>query len=268
MNVIQKAVDDVRRIIPRAILETVFNRKGNSWRAPNVSVEECIIYDVIRPRVWIDCNLIHGHEVYISLEGLSPENPDDVTTVYRIPKSRINGRTIVSLLNVSFIDPSNALANTSTSNCGVSAPGMATQALMDSFAPVPIVSSATLRMLGENVFMVRDVTRLPTNAHLRCIVTHDDAMSHLLPRSYHAFGKLVEYAVKSHIYNEYQLEIDNGQVVGGHTLGRYANTIDKYEDAEELYQTYRTEKWEKISRMNDREYMQRSIRSMVGGFGR
>ncbi len=265
MNVIQKAIDDARRIIPRAILETVFTRKSNSWRASSISIEECIRFDVVMPRVFIDCNLVGGHEVYIPLDGLQPDYPDEVTTVFRIPKERTNGRTIVSLLNVSFIDPSNALASTVTSNCGVSAPGMATQSLMESYAPMPIVSSATLRMMGENVFMIRDVTRLPANSHLRCVVTHDDAMSHIHPRSYHAFCKLVEYAVKSHVYNEYNLELDNGEIRGGHNLGRFAQTIDKYEDAEELYQTYLKEKWEKISRMNDREFMQRHIRSMVTG---
>lgn len=265
MNVIQKAIDDVRRIIPRPILEAVFTRKGKSWRAANISIEDCILYDVVRPRVWFDCNLVGGHEVYISLVGLNAEYPDDVTTVYRIPKERTNGRSIVSLLNVSFVDPANALASTVTSNCGVSAPGQATQALMDSYAPTPVVSSANIRLIGENTIMIRDVLRLPPNSHLRCIVTHDEAMSHIKPRSYHAFCKLVEYAVKSHVYNEYNLELDNGEIRGGHTLGRFAQTIDKYEEAEELYQTYLRETWEKISRMNDSEFMGRFVRTMITG---
>lgn len=265
MNVIQKSVADVLRVIPRPILETVFTKKSSGWKAAPINLEDAILHEVIRPRVWLDCNLVGGHEVYIPLEGLSPEYPDNVTTIYRIPKSRTNGRTILSPLNITLIDPTNALATMNTASCGVSAYGTAIDAVMNAQAPMPIISTANIRMLGENVIMVRDTVRLPTNSWLRCIVTHDDALSHILPRSYRAFCKLVEYAVKSHIYNEHILELDNGEIRGGHSLGRFAQIVESYSDAEELYQTYIKETWEVVSRLNDRETVQRLVRLGTGG---
>lgn len=265
MNVIQKSIADVMRVIPRPILETVFTKKSSGWKAAPINLEDAILHEVIRPRVWLDCNLVGGHEVYIPLEGIPAEYPDPVTTVYRIPKTRTNGRTIVSPLNISLIDPTNALATMNTSNCGVSAYGTAMQSVMDSQAPLPIVSTANIRMLGENVLMIRDTVRLPTNSWLRCIVTHDDALSHILPRSYRAFCKLVEYAVKSHIFNEHNLELDNGEIRSGHSLGRFAQTVESYSDAEELYQSYITETWQVVSVLNDRESVARLIKLGTGG---
>ncbi len=265
MNVIQKSISDVMRVIPRPILEAVFTKKSSGWKAVKINLEEAILHDVIRPRVWIDCNLVGGHQITIALEGVPTEMPDSVTTVYRIPKSKTNGRTIISPLNITLIDPTNALATMNTSNCGVSAYGTAIGAVADSFAPLPVVSTANMRIIGENVLLVRDTIRLPSKSWLRCVVTHDDALSHILPRSYRAFCKLVEYAVKSHIFNEHNLELDNGEIRAGHSLGRFAQTVDSYSDAEELYQTYIKEVWEVVSVLNDREAVTRLIRMGTGG---
>jgi hypothetical protein len=90
-------------------------------------------------------------------------------------------------------------------------------------------------------------------------------MSHIQPRSYKAFCKLVEYAVKAFIYNEYIIEVDMGELRGGHNLGKFKDIIEGYSDAEELYSTYLTEKWQKIAFQNDRESLTRFLKLTVGG---
>lgn len=265
MNVLRKAVDDLKFYIPRPILETVFVKRAASWRAQSPSLDDQVLNQVIRPRVYTDCNLVGGHEIMVSLLGLEAEQFDQNTTIYTIPKERTQNRTIMSVLNITFVDPSAVVSTGAYSQCGVTAIGTASQALMDSMAPIPAISTATVNLIGENTVMVRDITRVPSNSYLRCIVSHDEAMSHLQPRSYKAFCKLVEYAVKAYIYNEYIIEMDMAELRGGHNLGKFKDIIEEYADANELYDTYLREKWQKISEMNDREGTARYIKMIVGG---
>jgi hypothetical protein len=268
MDIIRKALADVKYVVPKQILETVFLKKTiGTWRGDKpASLDDQIRSLVIFARVHVDCNLVGGAESIIPLEGLRGEEIDVNTTVYTIPKDRTQNRSIVSVLNITFIDPRAVMMQGgNTTNCGVSAMQSSGQALMDSMAPTPVVSSAQVQLIGENVVLLRDVTRVPTNSYLRCILGHDEMMSHIQPRSFRAFCKLVEYAVKSYIYNNHVVEMDTAEVRGGHSIGRFKEIIDGYADAEELYQTFLREKWEKIERMNDREGHARFIRSLIGG---
>lgn len=265
MNVLRKAVDDLKFYIPRPILDTVFVKRAASWRAQSPSLDDQVMNQVIRPRVYTDCNLVGGHEIMVPLLGLDAEEIDQNTVVYTVPKARTQNRTIMTVLNITFTDPTAVVSTGAYSQCGVSATGTAAQALMDSMAPIPAISTATATVIGENTVMIRDITRVPANSYMRCVVAHDEAMSHLQPRSYKAFCKLVEYAVKAFIYNEYIIEMDMAELRGGHNLGKFKDIIENYADANELYDTYLKEKWQKISLMNDRESHTRFIKLNIGG---
>lgn len=266
MNVIQKAIDDVKFIIPPPILAAVFNPKHRAWRAQSVSIDTQIRNLVIRPRVFVDCNLAGGKEIKVPLNGLTPDFVNQFTTVYRIPKERTQGRSIMSVLNVTYTDPNmQAGFGGSFGDCGVSAVGSMTTALMNASAPIPNVSTSSISIIGENVIEVLDSQRLPAYGYLRCIIAHDENMSHLPPRSYRSFCKLVEYAVKAYIFNNYVVEMDMAELSGGVALGRFKEIVDGYQDANELYETYRIEKWDKIAKMVDRDSFDRQIKSIFGG---
>ncbi len=208
---------------------------------------------------------MYGHEVLVSLEGLQGEETGTTDMVYRIPKSRTQNRSIMSVLNVTYVDAQAMAAAGQFASCGVSAEQSAMQALLDAVAPLPLISTGRITLIGENVVLIRDSIRIPSNSYLRCVVGNDEQMSHIQPRSYKAFCKLVEYAVKSFIYNEYIIEVDMGELRGGHNLGKFKDIIDGYADAEELYGTYLTEKWQKVAFQNDRESLSRFLKLQIGG---
>ena len=137
---------------------------------------------------------------------------------------------------------------------------------MDAMGSMPVTSTAYVQLIGENVVMVRDTVLLPANIYLRCLLENDSNMSHIQLKSYRDFSKLVELAVKAYIYNEYVITMDMGELYAGQQLGRFKEIIDNYADAEELYQTFLTERWEKVSLMNDRETWTRHLRLRMGGF--
>lgn len=266
MGPLSKCIDEVKFRIPRAILEAVFIKRAQHWRLTPASLDEHILNEVVRPRVLVDCNLVGGTEVFIPLDGVPLERGNDYTTVYRIPKDKTQGRSIMSVLNITFSDP------TKVSSYGVAAGAhnsilmQAGQAVMDAMGSMPVTSTAYVQLIGENVVMVRDTVVLPANIYLRCLLENDENMSHLQLKSYRDFSKLVEYAVKAYIYNEYVIPMDMGELYGGQALGRFKEIIDSYADAEELYQNFITEKWQKISLMNDREQWTRFLRLGMGGF--
>ena len=265
MNVLQNAISHTKYTIPRQVLEAVFINRSQYTREAPQSIDQLIMAAVVKPRVFVDCNLVGGTQMFVPLSGLASERVNMYTSVYKIPKSRTGGRSIQSVLNVTFSDP------TAVSNMGVATGCQSTEmlttasAMLDSMGTIPITSTAQCQLIAENVVMVRDTVMLPPNIYLRCIVANDDTMSHIQLRSYRHFAKLVEYAVKAYIYNEYVVTMDVGELYGGQTLGRFREIIDGYSDMEELYQTHIKEVIGGVSFMNDTETYTRHLRLLVGG---
>lgn len=265
MNALQNAVKDVKFRVPRPILEAVFLNQQQQWRQDPQTVDQRIMDLVIKPRVLVDCNLVGGAVVFVPLAGLTMNRVNQYTTVYRIPKHLTQGRSILSVLNITFADPTASANYGIAGGCQSSQLLQAGQQMMEAMSQVPITSTAQVQLIGENTVMVRDTVLMPPNTYLRCLVANDENMNHLQVRNYRHFSKLVEYAVKAYIYNEYIIPMDVGQLYGGHMLGRFKDVIDGYADCEELYQTYLAEKFQKVSMMNDLEAMNRHIQTLVGG---
>lgn len=268
MNPITKAVDEAMRRIPKQILDKVFVDPNQSWRqSPSNNVAEQIKEKVIFPRVITDCNLVGGAHVRIRLDGVAYDvGENDYTHVYRIPKDLTNGRTITSVLDVSYGTQYQTQAHRGgmgMSNGGAAV--MMASAVMEAQMRPANSSSARVTLVGENTVMVQDTVMLSANLYLNCIIAHDENMSHLQARNYRPFARLVELAVKSHIYNESIILMDMGELYGGAQLGRFKEVIDGYADSEQMYQDYLTEKWQKIDFMNDSALMQKFIGLMVGG---
>lgn len=267
MNPIKKAIDEIRFRIPREILNLVFQDTQYSWRNTPLALEEQITNKVLRARVLVDCDLVGGDEVFIDLEGVPQEMTNTFTTVYYIPKEKTQNRSINSVLSVSYITSAAAMAmagHTGFDPCSVTPGLQMAQAMMNAHSPIPPVSTAKVQLIGENTVMVRDTAPPIGFGYLRCILSNDEALSHLQLRSIPAFCDLAVLACKAFIYNEYIVTLDKGQLHGGQEIGVVRNIIEGYSDAEELYQLFRREKWAKVAFMNDRETFERFIKLQIG----
>ena len=262
---LSKSLDEVRFRIPRPILEAVFTERDKAWRLQPTSVESHILNEAVRPRVLVDCNLVGGAEVFIPLDGVPVERTNDYTCVYKIPKTLTQGRSIISVLNITLSDPTKA------SSYGVAAGSQNTamlqlgSAVMDAHGTIPVTSTARVQLIGENVVMVRDTIVLPANIFLRCIIANDENMSHLQLRSYRAFADLVVHAVKAYIYNEYIIRLDMGELYAGQQLGKFKEIVESYSEAEQNYQDFLSGTWSKVAFQNDQEQFTRHIRLLLGG---
>jgi hypothetical protein len=269
MNPITKALDEIKFRIPRDILNEVFQKKNYSWRATPISVDEQILTQVIKARVLVDCNLVGGTEAFVSLEGVPQDRVENFISVYHIPKDMTQGRSIMSVLSISYISSSTmamAPALQGFKPCSVTPPLLAGQAMMDAMGSMPITSSAKVQLIGENTIMVKDTAPPVGYGFLRCVLANDENMSHIQMRSIPDFCKLCELACKSYIYNEYAIILDRGQLFGGHDIGRFKEIVDGYADVEEMYQDFLKNKWQAISFMNDQESFERFIKLGIGSY--
>jgi hypothetical protein len=268
MNVITKALTELRYRIPPQVLKVVFASKRE--RSFIGSVDEEILNKVIRPRVLVDADLVGGVQMVVDLTGILPEMIDVYTAVYKIPPTRVNNRSIISTLSVSYLPYNNAFNPMSIGMYNVMPSSVtdvvaAGQRVMDSHSNLPAVSSANVELVGHNVIMIRDPLRITSAYQLRCIVGNDEFLNNINPRSYSAFAKLVEFAVKSYIFNVFMIDMGETFLKLGQDLGVMKSTIEGWSDAEENYQTYLREKWAKIALMNDRTTYRRVIKLQMAG---
>lgn len=268
-NPISKTTSDMWRKIPHEILKAVFAPTYNQWRTVPVNVDDQIVSTVIRPRVLVDCNLVGGQEVWIRLDGIRYERTPEMMSVIYVPKDKTNGRPISQVLHLGYVDylaVNQQNANGMFDPCSVTPLTTAVQAMHASYDVTGLIGTSRLELIGENVVLVKDPSMSPTNGVLRCILANDENMNNLSIRSYPAFTRLCELAVKSHVYNKLVIELDSGRIQGGFELGMFKQIVDSYADAEEQYEEYKRTKWQKISLMNDRETYERGIRQQIGGF--
>lgn len=265
MNPLALVAQQMHFRIPKRLLELCFTERAQRWRGAPTNIDEAIKNQVLRPRVLLDCNLVGGTEVWLSLESVPYERTDDYTSVYRIPKSRTQNRSIMSALNVTFTDPLRGNSFGITGAVGMSTELQAAQAVMDAHASIPITSTARVQLIGENTVMVQDTMLLPPSIYIRCILANDENLNHLQLRSYPQFVKLCELAVKAYVYNKLVIEVDIGEIEGGQVIGKIKEILDSYSDSEIQYQDYMTTTFQKVLFMNDEETYRRFMAVLGGG---
>lgn len=264
---VEKAIQEIRMIIPEEILDLVFIKKAYYYRDRPTNLDREIIKKVIAPRVIVDCNLLGGTDVIIPLLDIYREVTEEWMAVYRLPKSFTDNRSIMSILGVMYLNPyASAAASTGMGAKGWSHVMSCSQAVLDAMSPIPNFSTSEISLEGENTILVRDSRILPQNSYARCILSYDEYMSNINPRSYIAFAKMCELAVKSYIWKNRVVPMDKAEMTGGVSLGSIKEVIEEYRDAEEQYQDYRKNTMRKVLMMNDDVQKRRHITRIVGGY--
>lgn len=263
---IEKAIMEVKMVIPEEILDLVFIRKSYSYRDKPTNLDREIISKVIGPRVLVDCSLIGGSDYLVPLMDMHRDMTEEFMAVYRIPKNFLDNRSVMSILSVVYLNPYMVSTAAAVSGNGWSHVMSASQAVLDAMSPIPNFSSSEVSLAGENTIVVRDARILPARSFARVILSYDEYMSNVNPRSYIAFAYMVELAVKAYIWKNRVVKMDRGEMSAGVTLGSFKDVIDTYSDAEEMYKDYRKNVMTKILFMNDDVRKRRFLTRLVGGF--
>mgnify|MGYP007041529223 CR=1 FL=1 len=264
MGAIQKAIQEVKYAIQPEILNEVFLKREFGQTPLPVSLDTIIREKVVDARVMVDCNLLGGTQVELPLHSVMPEKVDTYKTIYRIPMSVTQNRTISKVLSLT-IGQSTMLNSSYMGVEGYSQILEASQGMLTSQQGIPVVSTAYIRLIAENTVLISDYLSLPRASFLRCFLEHDDEYSQLNAMTYPHFSHLVELAVKAYIYINADIRIARGQLIGGMDLGRFREIVDSYSDANQMYKDFIKETWTKVMVMDDPKSRERYLRSIVGG---
>lgn len=256
MDIIQKAIDEIKFRIPREILKLAYMEK-RTWSEAPVSLDEMIRRKTIHARVIVDTNIAGGDTVIIDLKGLTPYQMDVYNYVFEIPGSLVNFRTIMAALSINYMtytaSMNTALQNmTSGTPNGINSMSSAAHRAMDSRSNIPIISNAECYVVGHNTVLVRNHLITAGSMQLRCVLANDENLNNLSIRLAPQFSQLCTLAAKSFIYNELLVKLDKGYLERGQELGIIKTYIDGLSDAEEMYQTYLREEWGVVGIINDR----------------
>ena len=271
MNAIQHALNELKHRIPKDILKEAFEApltRNDGWsrmHAPVVNIDHIIREKVIESRVVPSLNLISGQRDYIPLDGLVREYQNDFTQVITIPKDRTRGLSITAVFAIvsgSALASTTGYANTLPQRSNGVVEALA--AMRSSRMPVPVVSDMHIRLISDNTVLLTAPLRQYGFLFLDCMLENDRMFSHIPPAAWRDFAKIVEYAVKAYIYNEVVIPIDQAQLSGGMSIGRFREIVDGYSDANDLYDE-KVKDWQVINVLADPHSFEEHIIGVVGG---
>lgn len=271
MNLIVKAVQDAMEIIPHDILYRAFilhRSRNDSPLMPMDTLESAIIAKVIKKRVVPDAQIAMGEHMIVPLHEIGPKYIDTFRCVYEIPSSKLQYKTILSVLSVSYT-PFNAGIGSFGAAYGGVGPMFtndvmtAAQQMVEASSAIPNVMTAKVELIGENTVLIEDAQRFNTAYHLSCYVTDSEYLNKIDPRYYEQFSTLCEYAIKAGVYRRLVLEMGRAHIEGGTELGVFKEIADTYSDAETNYRTFLKEKWKKIAYMANRDRYYRYIKMQI-----
>lgn len=278
MNAMRYALDRIVKYgIPRTILNLAFMSRYVKEQPTTYTLEAEIRNTVIQPRVYEDCNLVHGTQITIPLAQCTRLSGGYYTSVWHADKSLTQGKTIVSVLEITAAMRTLTAADWSGSNnsSGIYNSTLtsftqfgsvygASEQMVNSVTPVPVVSNAMVYLINENTFLIKDSVIVPATMAVRCMVENDENMNHIQAAWYPTFYDLCLTAVKSYIYNTLTVDIDSAYLQGGMELNKVKEIIDGYADAEEQY-AEKLDSWYSSALLNDHESSRRFYQSISPG---
>lgn len=262
----------VKYRIPESVLRQAF--KPNPYQnyfareAAPYSLDELVLQNVIRPRVLLDANLVGGQTLNIPLEGADMITADNYTQIYRIPKEILGNRTIISVLSIAYVPYSSMVGSVGVGSGNIALRSMndttvSAQRLGEASSAIPNISTARVELIAENTIMVTGIIRMSQGYSVRCVLSNDEDLNNINPRSFPEFATLCELAVKSYIYNTLYFKMDKAFLEGGQELGVMKSYVESLQDSENMYQTQLKEVWAKVAYMNNIEDWNKHLRLML-----
>jgi len=257
MNALQNATNFIKRRIPKEILNLAFMTKvGVIGKITNI--ESQIESLVLKPIVLVDINLMKGVTYTIELSKCKQYhiqyNITDQYMVIEVPYALTGNKEIIDALSMTY-SPINSFSNANVgfgSNGGLSLASSA----MDAVDPNAVsgVVTSNLQLIGPNTILVHESILGGIGGYLRISVENDESFNNLKPKSILAFRELCLLATKAYIYNEFEIEMSEGVIYGGHNLDTIKDKIDSYESAAEDYDEFIKTKMRKVLFINDFSY--------------
>lgn len=271
MNAIIYAINEINHQIPIELIHAGMTIDEQENTVNLNSLDDKILYKVLKKRVLLDANIVGGIETIIPLNNIQPSFSEYFYTVYQIPSELTNNKEIISALSIAFMPTNNYLGqpigyqgySTLFNNSYVSSLANVTDRINNSVSSNSIMYNTHVELVSYNTILVYAYYRILANFGVRVILENDSNLNNIQPRSYKSFSTLCVLATKAYLYNKLIIPINSGYLAGGQDLGTFKSILESYSTAEEDYRTYLREIWSSVAFMNDTTRYNRYIGSMI-----
>lgn len=275
MNCVDYAINEVINggDISEYVLELAFSNPNqnivDNWSADpvNYSVEQGLRERVIHGVVLKRCNVQGGVTEYLDLTGSSIINIGNSKVQVQVPDFITGGRKIVSVPEVyqGSIGASSGVLSLAAQNiaCGEGTLNDMLSGMINGMRSNRAIPQTftNIQMVGNNTFVISNCPAGVFSMTARAILESDDNLSHINPRAYPYFSKLVQFATKAFIYKNCRNKINEGVVRGGVNVDSIKDEIYGYQDAWKDYDEYFQEEWLAYMSYSDTQRKAESIRS-------
>ena len=272
-DAVSYAISRVKRAIPAQLLQEAFlpqrydptrkTRRFDSVLAQ--SLEEQIKARIIDSYIALDLATFAGTEDIIRLDMATREAYDPWNVIYRFDSRALGNRTINKVHEVLY----GIQSGFGTGNYGPLHPQSSKfvhvmKEVGAATAGSPNTGTAYVELIGPNTILINDVNALMGYASVRCTLSYDDTFSEIKSVYRRDFSELAVAAAKAYIYNTLVIDVDEGVIRGGKTVGRFREVLDSYQDQLQIYDELIDGKFQKIALMNDTEAYRKIMKLQLG----
>lgn len=227
--------------VPKLLLSLAYNPSKEP-----VSIDKLIQKTTLMGRVYQQCNLVAGKRKEIVLTSSMVVQTEMMSeqegylrmgkyAVYEIPPEYRDNRPIVSVIGLGYPNqaisyPWDQLRPSSGATVGKLAKAVLTSHTMSGALITPDVELIS----GDRV-KIDPPQYSDFGWVLSCNIAYDDNFNSLNAQAVIALQELCLCAVKSYIYNELVLEIDQGKIIHGGEVGAIKDLIYEYKSEEEKF---------------------------------
>lgn len=273
MDAVAYCVSKIKQAIPRQLLDEAFKPQRydpirSVRRYDNVlsqSMDDLIRTKIMEGMVAEDLDQFAGTEDLISLNMAERIPYDPWNVVFRFNKRDLGGRNIIKVHEVLY-GYSLGFGVGGYGEQHISKNMLASVGRDISRATVGIEStgSSYVELIGPNTVLINDINIVAGFTNLRCTVTYDKLFNEIKPAYRKDLADLAVLATKAFIYNHLIIDVDEGVIRSGKTIGAFKQVLDKYEDSLELYDDMLETTMRKIAIMNDTEQYRKVMKLALG----
>lgn len=259
---IEYALNRLVMKIPRAILELTFFPAVDHKTTDATNLNERIRNLFIDPILMTDINNAGGVAVHLDIQQSWIAMLSPVVTVVNVPKNVTQNRRITSALNSSFGVNMINNAAVGIANQGNQTLNGANRVFNSAKAP-PYVGTPDVRVIGSNQLEIRNFVSIPVRIRGLIRIAYSRDFTELRPQYWKDFAELVEIAIKAYCYNNLLADMDRAFLQGGVEMGRITSKVEEWSDAQETYDDYLRERWNRILILNDPILSSRAVKMIV-----
>ncbi len=273
MDAVSYCIAKIRQHVPRQLLDEAFKpQRYDPIRAvrryDNVlsqSIDDLIRTKVMEGMVALDMDQFAGTEDTLPLSMAERIPYDPWNVVFRFNKKDLGGRNIIKVHEVLY---GYALG------FGVGGYGEQLQSknMMSSIGRdiqrattgVETTGSAYVELIGPNTILVNDINIISGFTTVRCTLTYDKLFNEIKPAYRKQLADLSVLAAKAHIYNQLIIDVDEGVIRSGKTIGAFKQILDNYSDAMQMYDEMLATTIRKMTILNDTEQYRKVMKLALG----